>query len=204
MKHRILNLYLIMGLSLIFSPLGMGQALFQEGVDYKVRAGLPSSTLELKEFFSYNCPHCYEFDSVIAGYLKSAPEEYSFKRIPVSFGRDTWKKSAQVYTLAQFLSLKETLHTKIFERIHKEHKPFKNDQDIKDFFIANGVTEERFNKISNSFALKSRYKSNELLNKKYSISSVPTLIVRDVYQIELRSVKNSAKLRQLVDYLMRL
>ena len=204
MTYIVKKLKQLIILSMVVSPICFAQSLFQKDVDYKVLAGQPSSSKQVKEFFSYSCPHCYSFDSVIEGYLKSAPKEYSFTRIPVSFGRKDWEKSAQVYTLSELLLMNDKLHHQVFVRIHDQHKPFNNDKDVKSFFLNNGVDEEKFTKVANSFSAKSKYKENELLVKNFKITSVPTLIVRDVYQIDLSRVNNSENLRHIVDFLMRL
>ena len=204
MTYSVNKLKQIVLLSLLISPICLSQALFQKGVDYKVLEGQPSSLFQVKEFFSYSCPHCYSFDSTIEGYLKAAPKEYSFTRIPVSFGRKDWGLTADLYTLSELLLLNNKLHHKIFARIHDQNMPFNSDKDVKEFFLNNGVDEERFNKVAKSFSAKSKQKRNELLTKQFKITSVPTLIVRDVYEIDITKINTTEKLNRLVDFLMHL
>ena len=180
------------------------QMRFQEGFDYKVLAGTPSNKKQIIEFFSYSCPHCYSLDPIIESYLTDVPAEYAFERIPVSFGRRDWQKSAEVYTLTGLLGNREALHQKIFKKIHEQHSPFRNDDDVKSFFIANGVDEKKYDSVASSFSAKSAFKRNEALAKKFRISSVPTVIVRDVYEVKLSRVRNAGQLEALVDFLMRL
>ena len=203
MTHRLLLPKSILILCLSLSSLCFGQELFKQGVDFQILEGEPDSSLQLKEFFSYNCPHCYSFDSTITGFLKTMPKEYTFSRVPVTFGRKPWEMSAHVYALADLLSMTDQLHEKVFEQIHKLHKPFNNENDVKAFFVQNGVDEEKYTSVANSFSAKSKFASNELLTKKFKITSVPTIIVRDVYEIEVGKIDSSEKLSKLVDFLMR-
>ena len=180
------------------------QMRYLEGIDYKVLAGQPSHQKQIIEFFSYSCPHCYTLDPIIESYLESVPTEYAFERIPVSFGRKDWQKSAEVYTLTGLLGNREALHQKVFKKIHEQRSPFRNDAEVKSFFIANGVDEDKFDSVINSSSTKSAFKRNEALTRKFKITSVPTVIVRDVYEVKLSRVRNAEQLEDLVDFLMRL
>lgn len=195
----------VLSLLLIAASLpGWAQMRFQEGTDYQILPGTPSNKKHVIEFFSYSCPHCYTLDPVIESYLASAPAEYTFERIPVSFGRTDWQNSAEVYTLTGLLGNREALHQKVFEKIHELHRPFRNDGEVKSFFLANGVDEEKYDSVADSFSAKSALKRNEELTRKFRVSSVPTVIVRDIYEVELSRVRSAEQLEELVEFLMRL
>lgn len=204
MRASVFQRLFLLSTLLVMALPSWAQLRFQEGIDYKVLAGKPSNEKQIIEFFSYSCPHCYSLDPIIESYLDEAPAAYAFERIPVSFGRKDWQKSAEVYTLTGLLGNREALHQKVFEKIHKQHRPFRNDGDVKSFFIANGVDEKQYQSVVNSVDAKSAFKRNEALTRKFKISSVPTVIVRDVYQVELSRVRNAEQLAELVDFLMRL
>jgi len=206
MKNQIKTPHLILSLALmIFAPLLWAQEVhYKKGVDYTVMPGIASAKKQVLEFFSYSCPHCYTFDSTIEGYLKSAPSEFSFDRIPVSFGRSDWEHAAKVYTLSELMGLQQTLHHKAFERIHDKVKPFKKESDVFSFFETNGISKEKYEKTAKSFSATSKIRRNEVMTKKYKITSVPTLIVRDIYKIEIGKIKSAKQLEDIVSYLMAL
>ena len=47
--------------------------------------------------FSYLCNHCAPFEPYVQNWLASKPENVSFQRIPVVFGRSTWGLYAKGY-----------------------------------------------------------------------------------------------------------
>lgn len=179
-------------------------AKYEEGVDYTVMPGTPSSQQKVLEFFSYSCPHCYTFDSVIEGYVEIAPEGISFNRVPVGFGRKDWLNSAMVYTVNELLNETDTLHQNAFVQIHEKNKPFLTEKDVSDFFEQNGVDSARYNKIVNSFSAKSKIRAYEKLARENKITTVPTIVVRDVYKVEISKVRNGEQLKDIVEYLMTL
>jgi len=61
---------------------------FEEGADYVTK--FPDEVSEeplLVEFFSYMCPHCYNFEPTLARWLKQKPDPVRLIKVPVSFGR---------------------------------------------------------------------------------------------------------------------
>ena len=141
-KPHFFRLLLLITLISVTLP-SWAQLRFQEGIHYSVLSKTPGDDKQVIEFFSYSCPHCYSVDPIVEGYLDIAPAEYSFERIPVTFGRKDWQKSAEVYTLAGLLGKREALHEKVFEKIHKKRSPFRNENDVKSFFIANGIDQKK-------------------------------------------------------------
>jgi hypothetical protein len=64
------------------------QANIIAGHDY-VGLGTPqrqetNGKIEVVEFFSWGCPHCYEFYPMLARWTARLPKDVSFKRVPVN------------------------------------------------------------------------------------------------------------------------
>ena len=60
------------------------------GQDYKPVATpgnptAPAGTVDVVEFFSYACPHCFEFEPTLESWLKKKPAGIHFHRLPVHF-----------------------------------------------------------------------------------------------------------------------
>src|SRR5690349_16449224 len=49
------------------------------------------------EFFSYGCPHCYELEPTLHKWKSALPKDVTFRRVPVSFGRQEWAELGRMY-----------------------------------------------------------------------------------------------------------
>lgn len=56
---------------------------------------------EVVEFFSWGCPHCYEFYPRLSRWLSTLPKDASFKRVPVALGHREWEALAKAYYALQ-------------------------------------------------------------------------------------------------------
>ena len=45
--------------------------------------------IEVIEFFWYGCPHCYAMEPTVNAWLKTAPKDVVFKRVP-AYPSDAW------------------------------------------------------------------------------------------------------------------
>lgn len=163
----------------------------KEGVHYEIISEQGTAKPEIKEFFSYYCPHCLAFEP-LANQFKSLAKEknFEFKKSHVDFlraaGPDIQFMLTKGLVMAEKLN-KPQVSDAIFAHIHKQRSAFTGEQDLRQIFLANGVSEEEFNKVFNSFAVKAaakRMKSeqNELASKRI-LTGVPTFIVNGKYKI---------------------
>ena len=53
--------------------------------------------IEVVEFFSWCCPHCYEFYPKLSRWLSTLPEDASFRRVPVGLGHPEWEALAKAF-----------------------------------------------------------------------------------------------------------
>ena len=71
------------------------------GHDYQVLATPQrqdiNGKIEVMEFFSWGCPHCYEFYPKLAQWLATLPKDASFKRVPVGLGHPEWEALAKAF-----------------------------------------------------------------------------------------------------------
>lgn len=171
----------------------------EEGVHYEVIDKKSSGTAkpEIKEFFSYYCPHCLSFEP-LAERLKSGAEKgnYKFVKSHVDFLRAAGPEIQ--FMLTKALVTADTLKvpaasTAIFNQIHKHRVPFTQEKDIRDLFVLNGVDGAKFDKVFNSFAVtasaKKMKKDQEELSRKRVLTGVPTFIVNGKYKINNQGFK---------------
>lgn len=161
------------------------------GKEYLEIRQAPSAQKEVVEFFSFYCPHCYDFELTyqIPSKIKAAlPEDAKLVQYHVNFlGRES-ENLTRAWALAMALGVEEQVKVALFEGAQKN--TFKSMDDIRAVFLANGVSAEQFDDGINSFAV------NILVNKQiqaaesFNIRGVPVFFVNDKYQINAEGFSN--------------
>ena len=177
---------------LIFAPSSTLSKEFTltEGVDYEL---LPESVhqkltalskIEIKEFFSYYCPHCASFEPHIQKWKKEIASNTSveFQAIPVVF-RPQWKPAAELFFALHSLKKQDSLHPAVFSAIHSERVNFSNQKKITEWVVSQGIQEKDYEDAVNSFFVKSQVSKANQEQSLYRIDGVPSIIVAGKYKL---------------------
>ncbi len=194
---------LLILLACIF-PLAMVQAAdppapppFTEGKDYVLLSNpSPPATpgkVEVIEFFSYTCPHCYNLEPAAREWLKRKPDQVAFVRIAVSFSAN-WEPSARAYYAAEALGVLDKIHPRLFEAIHQN--PRMNLDELAAFFATQGVDQDEFRKAYQSFHTETQLRRGNQLAQRYKVNGVPSVIVNGKYDVR------SPRMFEAVDFLI--
>jgi len=164
------------------------QAMVAEGTDYVVlKPAQPTSDpskIVVTEFFSYQCPHCYQFSPVVSAWAAKQPSDVVFERIPVSFGHPNWASIGQAYYALQAMDkLDAKLDTAIFNAIHAQHVRLDDLASITDWLVKQGINGQEFTSVYNSFGVMNKMRSAEQAAPAYGIDGVPTIIVDGKYKV---------------------
>lgn len=171
----------------------------KEGVHYEIIAQTTTATPEVKEFFSYYCPHCLSFEPLADKLKVSAKAQgITFKKSHVDFLRAAGPEIQEYLTRALVTSNKlnvPEVSTAIFNYIHKQRAVFTSVNDVKNIFLVHGVDAKTFDKAFNSFAVKAASKKmkkeQDELSRRRVLTSVPTFIVNGKYKILSNGFKAS-------------
>lgn len=164
---------------------------YQEGEQYTVVSDQVSKKPEVREYFSFYCPHCYKFEPFFAGVKKQLPAGVSFERNHVDFLRFTTPEIQGYLTkalvVAKQLKQEDKLVGAIFKYIHVQRGTFSSVKDVRNLFVLNGVDGEKFDKLYKSFATKSQAnlmkKHQEDLANRRMLTGVPSIVVNGKYRI---------------------
>jgi thiol:disulfide interchange protein DsbA len=163
-----------------------------------------SDRVEVTEFFSYACVHCYNFDPVLDAWRSRQPADVAFRRVPAIF-YESWKPFAQAYYTAVALGIAEESHMAFFEAVHVEQRQLLKPRDIASFYAQFGVSEADFLKTYNSFGIRSRVQNAMAHSRAYG-TGVPTVIVNGKYRVHGRldglQGKGFEDLLAVVDFLV--
>lgn len=166
---------------------------YKEGVQYTKVSDKLSKSPEVREFFSFYCPHCFKYEPFFADVKKQLPANVKFVRNHVDFLRSATPEVQQMLTkaslVAQQLNVEEKIIAKIFNYIHVQRAGFSSERDIRNVFVLNGVDGAEFDKAFKSFAINSQAKVLKKTQDYYSdlraITGVPATIVNGKYRINI-------------------
>jgi thiol:disulfide interchange protein DsbA len=140
----------------------------------------PPDQVEVAEVFWYGCPHCFAFDPILKKWIASKPEYVSFIRIPAVWN-DLLKLHARAFYTAEELGKGAQMHDAFFKEIHEKGNHLDTEDKLQEFFGQFGVDAATFKQTFDSFAVNSKVQHADELNRRYKISSVPTIVVNGKY-----------------------
>jgi len=185
---------------------------FKEGQHYyRLVPTQPTSggadKIEVAEFFWYGCPHCYDFEPFINGWAESKPQNVRFVRIPAMWNAILQLHARLFYTeevLARNGAIKDpaTFHAAVFQEYHRRGNRLTSEDSIRSFFERYGVSAEQFDRTWNSFEVAQKLSVAEDLARRYSIASVPTVVVNGKYRTGGAEAGSYPKLLEVIDELV--
>ena len=177
----------------------------EEGFDYRV---LPitqpidaKGKVEVIEFFWYGCPHCYDFEPELKGWIKRQNKDVVFKKVPIAFREELMPHSQLFYAL-ETLGKGDALNDKVMFAMHRENKRLLNENEIADWVAAQGVDRNAFLAAYRSFAVLSKARAANQLGNAYRIDGVPTVAVQGKYITSPSIAGSRAKAVNVMDFLV--
>jgi thiol:disulfide interchange protein DsbA len=147
------------------------------------RTEVPANQTEVIEFFSFACPHCYEFNRQLLSWAGKLPANVSFRQVPVGFEKPGWMPLARAAHAMQATGDFARLETPLFEAIHKERQALFDEKSITAWMVKHGVDSAKFTAAYNSFGVTTRMAQNDRMVVSYEIAVVPALVVDGRYNV---------------------
>ncbi|KIQ36685.1 DSBA oxidoreductase [Variovorax paradoxus] len=171
-------------------------------LDKRVPVDAPAGKVEVVEFFSYNCPHCNDFEPALEAWAKTAPKEVAFRRIPVPFvGNDVEAKQRLYYAL-EALGKVDEFQPKVFNAIHKQRQNVNGDANIIAWVAANGIDGAKFKEVFTSFGVASKAKRASQMTDAYKVAGVPAMAVAGRWYVDGETAGNMTNVLQVVNFLV--
>ncbi|WP_319782830.1 thiol:disulfide interchange protein DsbA/DsbL [Oceanisphaera sp. IT1-181] len=194
--------YIFIVCALLMAPLANAASDFKEGVEYKVVQEVASNEPVVAEFFSYVCPHCDSFEPLMAKLEERIPD-MQLKKIPVAFlGGDMGPVLQRAHGAATLLKAEDKITPVLFDAMLRAKKKPNNIADIKTLFLANDITEKKFDSVINSFVLNGMIGQYDKATQRFDIRSTPTVIVKDKYELDMSEIGSEERFYQVVEYLL--
>jgi len=176
-----------------------------EGVQYKsLRPAVPTSVapgkVEVVEVFWYACGHCYLLEPKLEAWeRKGKPANVELVRLPAVWN-EVLKTHARLFYTIEILGKRE-LHGEAFREINVRGNRLDTPEKIEAFVTARGVSKADFQKAFSGFAVESKLARAIDLNKRYRITSTPTVVVNGKYVTDAGMAGSEDKLFQVVNAL---
>jgi protein dithiol oxidoreductase (disulfide-forming) len=134
----------------------------------------PAGKIEVVEFFSYGCPHCYAFEPLLEPWVKKLPADVAFRRVPAAFNA-AWEGLAKIYYALEATDQLEAMHKRVFAAIHVQRQKLDKETDIAAFVKSAGGDDAKFMDAYKSFGVATKLRQGKQLAEAYKIDGVPTL-----------------------------
>jgi thiol:disulfide interchange protein DsbA len=201
------TLFTALALVLPLALAAPGARAVEAGFDYQILGvAQPKETkakVEIIEFFSYRCPHCYQLEPDLKAWIAKQPASVKVIRQPVIFS-DKWESTARAYFALEALGVVDKLHLSVFEAMHKQGYNFDDPGTFYDWAGKQGVDVAKLRDAYNSFATGSKVARAKQLARNYKLEGVPTLAVNGKYLTSASMTGSHAALFTALDELVRM
>ncbi|ODR84979.1 thiol:disulfide interchange protein DsbA/DsbL [Shewanella xiamenensis] len=197
---------LLMAAALLLAPFAVSAEEYKEGVHYTViNDGPATAKPEITEFFSFYCPHCYNFSkTVVPKILAEKPAGVEFNQAHVDFiGKEMGVEMSRAFAVAHQLNVDEKIDAALFAAIHDKKQHFTSRDDVRALFVANGVDGKAFDAAADSFMVKAQMAKMKRDTENAKLSGVPAIVVNGKYRVETGAIKSYDELLDIAYYLAR-
>jgi len=176
-----------------------------EGVTYKtLKPAVPTNVapgkVEVVEVFWYACGHCYLLEPKLEAWEKKGkPANVELIRMPAVWN-EVLKTHARLFYTIEILGRPE-LNSEAFREINVRGNRLDTPDKIEAFFTSRGVSKADFQKAFSGFAVESKLARAVDLNKRYRITSTPTVVVNGKYVTDAGMAGGEDKLFQVINAL---
>ncbi len=184
--------FLLLGMMMAFT---VSATPFQEDKQYETLDKQVITDSQVLEFFSFYCPHCYQFDTEyqVAKTIKAAlPKGVKMARYHVSFGGAMGHELTRAWAVAVALGVEDKIAPLMFAAVQKT-QTIKKAADIRKIFIQAGVKGEDYDSALNSFVVKALIAQQEKAATDFNLKGVPTMFVKGRYMIKNEGIDTSSK-----------
>jgi len=147
-----------------------------------VPVAVPADKLEVREFFYYGCPHCYDLETSVNAWLRTKQADTVFIRTPAVLN-PRWELMGRAFYVAEELKMLEKMHTTIYTSLHVGGQKLDSKERVIDLFVRMGADKAKTEAAWDSFGVTTKVRSADALARKYMVQGTPTLTVAGKYVV---------------------
>jgi thiol:disulfide interchange protein DsbA len=157
--------------------------------------------IEVIEFFWYGCPHCYNLEPEVNAWMKRAPKDVVFKRVPAA-PSESWAEGAKIYYTLEAMGLLDQYHSKVFDAMHKDNINLQNKRLRDEWLKKNGIDVAKYDETEKSFSVASKLARARQMTQSYKVDGVPRVIVNGKYYTSGEQAGGPQEVFKVVDQLV--
>jgi protein dithiol oxidoreductase (disulfide-forming) len=136
--------------------------------------------VEVIEFFYYGCPHCYNLQPALKAWLKNAPKDIAFTRMPTVF-RESWVPLTRTYYALETIGVLEKVHDDVFDTVQKNSVNLGDRKLLLDWAARRGIDARKLAEAYDSFAVQTKTQRSLQMTRAYGITGTPSIVVGGRY-----------------------
>jgi thiol:disulfide interchange protein DsbA len=157
--------------------------------------------IEVMEFFSYGCIHCYNFDEEIHAWAEARADTVKLIQTP-AVANQQWQNYGRAYYTMESLGLLEDGHTLMFKLIHDAARNLTRPGDFAAALASGDVSEAAFVSTFTSNAISEKIRRADQLARQSRVATVPSLVVNGKYHIRVSGSIGYSRMLDVADYLI--
>ncbi|MDR1968456.1 MAG: thiol:disulfide interchange protein DsbA/DsbL [Burkholderiaceae bacterium] len=134
----------------------------------------PAGQIEVIEFFSYGCVHCFHFEPTFSNWKKNVPKDVSVHLVHVGFN-SSFEPLQRIYYSLEAMGKVDALHGKVFNALQVEHERLDKPDELFDWVAAQGVDRAKFEQVYKSFGVANKLLRAKQLQEAYAVEGTPAL-----------------------------
>ncbi|OHX13847.1 thiol:disulfide interchange protein DsbA/DsbL [Chromobacterium sphagni] len=174
-------------LMVLLAVSGMANAAIELGKDYTLLSTpqpvANPKKVEVIEFFSYHCIHCYDDDPAFQSWASKLPADVSFRKEQI-----VWQKSmegfARMFATFNATGTFDKLHRAAFDAQIKQRVDLSDSKQFASWIKQQkGVDSGKLLQTYNSFGINAQVARATKITRDYQIQGTPTVIVNGKYVV---------------------
>ena len=161
-------------------PIRDKEYLLVDPVQPPLEGSTDGKRVEVIEFFYYGCPHCYNLQPSLKAWLKTAPKDVEFRRMPTVFQK-SWLPLTRAYYALEPVGALEKVHDDVFEAVQKQNIHFTDKSILTEWAARRGVDAKKLGEAYDSFGVQSKMQRSVQLTRAYGITGTPSVVVGGRY-----------------------
>ncbi len=192
--------------AIAFSGASAGAAEPVEGKEFqRINPPVPTSDpakIVVTQFFSYQCPHCYQFEKPHAAWAAKLPADVKSERAAVSIGHAGWVPAAQAFYALSAMKKVPAIDDAFFGAIHRQRRGLTDEAGIAAWVAKQGIDRAEFEKMVRSFSVGLQVRRADEQSRKVRLPSVPTIVIDGRYLVPIRDDGDFRDQLALIDTLI--
>lgn len=180
------------------------QGEFVEGEHYQIVDNprrIRSDKIEVMEFFSYACIHCYNFDPDLTDWVEAQGERINFVRMP-AVANEYWRLLGRHYFTLEALNEVESQHMHFFREIHDGRKTFPTPDALAASYASSEPARAAYLQAFNSTEVTSNLTRADQMARRLKIASVPTVVIQGKYIVRTTREIGPKRMLDVMDFLV--